>query len=217
MQFGIHKFAVLAVMVAGANSFALEAGSLKKHCDKAANYIIEQFDNSTNQYKGVKPDDTVTQAVIVASLADHARKYREGHGPWMSVPTAAVAKATDATGASRDFTLIALQASQNDKYKPLIEALKAKGPLPTGTIAKAEELAPKAATNEVLTDLFWKTRKLFESKTREVEIDGAKVKWAEVLGENLVKLQKDNGSFADDLKANALASLLLTHCYLTLK
>jgi hypothetical protein len=205
------------LVLAAAKSFALEASALKKPCDKAGNFLIEQFDLKTLQYKGVKADDIATQAVIVAALGEHFRKYREGHGPWMSEPAKAVAQVGEQPGAARDWALFALQATQNERHKARIEALAGKGPLPSPAFSKTTELAPAAVSKEWLLETVWKARALSESKTREIDLEGGKVKWAEVLGENIVKLQQKDGSFSDDLQTNALASLVLTYCYRALK
>jgi hypothetical protein len=216
MANAVVKTAIGLVLVAS-NVVALEAAALKKPSDKVMNYIIEQYDAKAGQYKGVNADDVVTQAMIVAALGDHFRKYREGHGPWMSEPARAVVNAKTVNDSNAGWLLVATKATHNESYKSKLDQFKNLEKAPAAAALKTSDLAPTAITKEWANHVFWATRPLFEKKAREVEIEGAKVKWAEVLGENLVKLQKPDGSFSDDMQVNALASLLLTHCYRTLK
>ena len=51
-----------------------------------------------------------------------------------------------------------------------------------------------------------------EEGKKEIDVDGKPVKWAEVLGASVVKLQQADGSFGPDVQTNAMALVVLDLC-----
>ena len=73
-------------------------------------------------------------------------------------------------------------------------------------------LQPTAATPESMRNAISAILKAGEEGKKEISVDGKPVKWAEVLGDSLAKLQQPDGSFAADLQTNAMALYALNLC-----
>jgi hypothetical protein len=224
----------VALIVAVSLSFAAaHAGDLgtRRAADRCANWLIGQY-NVKEKVFASGPDAATPEeaAMVVKGICESPRDFKEANGPYITEPLkrmiASVNDKNELDGAKMAqaealmWAVSALKATENPKYAKLIEKLRAHAkelPPPAVPELKLEHLSPVTADRETLRNALAAIHKFHETNQKELEVGGQKVKWAEVLGAALVKLQKPDGSFGADIQTNALALYALNLCYRALK
>ncbi len=220
----IPFYALLTLASAILSAHAIEAGPIRRADDKCANWLIEQFNLKDKTFGTEKAPEYL--AMAVKGICDSTRDYKEASGPFIAEPIKNILSKIDDTGSAKDIVLpegealgwivTGLKATGNDKYTGIIEKVRARmkaAGKPDWPKFDASHLTPAAATPDSMRNAIAAVLKAGEAGTKEIDVDGKSVKWGEVLGESLVKLQKPDGSFAPDIATNALALCALNLCY----
>ena len=191
-------------------AWALEAGDVKKATDKVGNWLIEQYDVKEKAFKGEQGKDVKTVAMIIYALCKSPREYRETNGPFISEPVKFLISQMkeDGTFANPELNKtdaavwvgVAFEATGNAKYKPLLEKM-----------AKVKTAEPEKPNTELKANLL-----ILQAAAWDAEIGERKDQAGEI-AEKALKLRQKNGSFGEDLQANAMALDILTLCYKALK
>jgi hypothetical protein len=233
-KLGIGMGVLAAGMLASAcaSAAAPEAKDAKRATDKCGNWIVEQFDLGSKVFG--KEKNVTTTALVVMALCESPRDYKESNGPFVSEPVKFLLSRIKKDGSlklekdeepieAQVFTIAALKWTQNEKHNETIELLSAylkkeySTGLPVPSLNKTEYLTSFTADPASLRSIFIALMHI-SSDTKEFAVeDGKSVKWAPIVAETLLKYQQKNGSFGEDIKANAMALSILTKCYKAMK
>ena len=229
----MKKIVILAIALSlcSTSSFAVDAGSLKRAADKSSNWLIEQFNLKLSSFgSGPNAQSPEQSAMVLKALCEAPRDYKEASGPFITEPLKLLLSKINADGSLKDSTMqenealqwivSALKATGNPKYGDTIESLRARAkqaPKPQLPEFDPSQLSPENTDAANLRNALFAAHMLFEKNQNEVMLDGKSVKWSEVLGAALLKLQKPNGSFGDDIPAKAMALSALEWCWKNLK
>ncbi|HEY3321102.1 MAG TPA: hypothetical protein VGP72_11600 [Planctomycetota bacterium] len=196
-----------SLLVLSASLPAIEAGAIKKACDKASNWLIEHYSVKDKAFlQDGKPVDLQTTAIIVTALCTHPRDYKETSGPFISEPVKAlVAQGEKAGRAERDWIGLALKSTQNEKYADYY----------TQWITSPPTSGDFTANVAVTADRPVLLKQFRNARVLAVSADNKPL--CAQLAENVIALQQKNGSFGEDLQVNALAIGILNCCYKALK
>ena len=214
---------IAATVLSTGCAIAFDSGPVRRAVEKGGNWLVGQYDPKTKSFGTTTAPDQL--AMAVKALCDNPRDYKEANGPYISEPVKAIlAKIDDkgnVSGTSGNpaeaalWVITGLKATQNDAYKPVIEKVRER----VKELGKVEHpkfepahLQPTAATPESMRNAISAILKAGEEGKKEISVDGKTVKWAEVLGDSLAKLQQPDGSFAADLQTNAMALYALNLC-----
>ena len=214
---------IAATVLSTGCAIAFDSGPVRRAVEKGGNWLVGQYDPKTKSFGTTTAPDQL--AMAVKALCDNPRDYKEANGPYISEPVKAIlAKIDDkgnVSGTSGNpaeaalWVITGLKATQNDAYKPVIEKVRER----VKELGKVEHpkfepahLQPTAATPESMRNAISAILKAGEEGKKEISVDGKPVKWAEVLGDSLAKLQQPDGSFAADLQTNAMALYALNLC-----
>jgi hypothetical protein len=227
-------FSVLAagLLISAAHAAAPETKDVKRATDRCGNWIVEQFNLGSKSFgKGKDAKDPAVLALVVLSLLDSPRDYKESNGPFISEPIKYLVSKVKKDGSIKSesddpqdayfYTISALKATHNDAHKEVIERLEAhyKTEFPHGmpvpSYTKIEHLQVNSLNPGLLRSTLIALKHLGE--TKELSIDGQNVKWGAVVAEGLLKLQQANGSFGEDVSINAMALEILNKCYKAMK
>lgn len=222
------RLPLLTLLLATSAAFAIDAGAVKRADDKAAAWLIDQFVLKTKSFGNATAPEHL--AMAIKGICDSSRDYKEASGPFVTEPVKSILARIDEKGSAKDIVLneaealgwiiTGLKATGSDKYKDAIEKVRARMKAvgnPAFPKFEAAHLTPTTATPESMRFALAAVLKAAESGTKEIDVDGMPVKWAEVLGESLIKLQQPDGSFGPDIVTNALALCTLNWCYKSLK
>lgn len=216
--------ALLALLFVVTNSStAFDAGPVRKAVDKGGNWLVSQYDFKQKAYPATTAPEQV--AMVVKALCDNPRDYKEASGPYMSEPVKYIVSKIDDKGkvsgvATNEaeailWIITGLKATKNDAHKPVMEKLRERVKelgKPEFPKFDAAHLKPAAATPETMRNAIAAVLKAAEEGKKEIEVDGQPVKWAEVLGESIVKLQQPDGSIGPDVQTHAMALYALNLC-----
>jgi len=214
---------LLALSGAAFNSFAASGAGVRPAAEKSANWLILQFDLKKKTYDSVTAPETL--GMVLKGLCDHPRDYKEANGPYVSEPVKAILSKIDDKGHVADIAMneaeaiqwiiTGLKATKNDKYAPVMEKLRNRvKELGKPEFPKFEpsHLTPTAVTPETMRNAIAAVLRAAEEGKKEIDVDGKPVKWAEILGDSIAKLQQPDGSFGPDIQTNALALVALNWC-----
>lgn len=215
--------AVLAI-ISTETASALDAGSVKRAADIGGNWLIGQFDLKTRGFGSTTAPEHL--AMSIKALSENPRDYKEANGPYFSEPVKVILSKIDVNGHVNGtvmneteailWIITGLKATKNDAYKATIDKLRTRiKELPKQEYPKFESahLRPTSVTADSMRNALAAILKAGEEGKKEITIDGQPVKWAEVLGESLIKLQQPDGSFGADIPASAMALYALNLCY----
>lgn len=218
----ISIMAILLSAAFGARA-ASGGGSVRPAAEKSANWLILQFDLKKKTYGSATAPEQM--AMVLKGLCDHPRDYKEANGPYITEPVKYILSKIDDKGhvdgiamneaEAIQWIVTGLKATKNDKYAPVIERLRARVKelgKPEFPKFEASHLTPTAATPESMRNAVAAVLRAAEDGKKEIEVDGKPVKWAEVLGESVAKLQQPDGSFGADIQTNSLALVVLNLC-----
>lgn len=219
---------LLTVLVISAfQSAAFEAGAVRSMIEKNANWLIGQYDFRTKTFGTATAPEQL--AMVVKVLCDNPRDYKEANGPFISEPVKVMLSKVDESGhvsgmltseaEAALWIVTGLKATKNEKYAPVMEKLRARiKELGRPEFPKFDpaHLQPTVVTAESMRNAIAGVLQAGEEGKKEIEVDGKPVKWAEVLGESLAKLQQPDGSFGPDIQANAMALYILNLYFKTL-
>lgn len=186
-------------------ALALEAKPVKTASDKAGNWLVDQYDAKEKVFNGEDGKDPVTVAMIVHALCTSPRDYKETNGPYISEPVKFLLTQTGGLmkPAASSWIRAALESTKNEKYAETIKTL-AELQLPS-----PEKLEPVTAEKAALLNAWGHLSVKREKDAQKAAAAG--------IAEALMKLQRKNGSFGDNLQVNALALRVLTQCYASMK
>lgn len=221
----------VALSLSSAPAFALDAGSLKRAADKSSNWLIEHFNLKDSTFGSGPSAQTPEQAAMVLkALCEAPRDYKEASGPFITQPLKLMLSKINADGSLQASTMqehealqwiiSALKSTGNPKYGDTIESLRTRAKQATKPQLPEfdpSQLSPANAAAATIRNALFAAHMLFEKNQNEVMLDGKSVKWAEVLGASLLKLQQPNGAFGEDIQANAMALYALELCWKNLK
>ncbi len=122
----------------GNNQNKVGRGEVKRACDGAANWLIEQHDLKTGLFgKGKHAAQPGLVAIVVKALCDSPRKYREALGPFVSEPVQYLLKHQQKDGSvllnddkgrgtyNTALAILALEATRNPKHAKAIAQARA--------------------------------------------------------------------------------------------
>ena len=216
--------ALLALLfVLTSRLMAFDAGPVRRAVDKGGNWLVSQYDFKQKGYPATTAPEQV--AMVVKALCDNPRDYKEANGPYISEPVKYIQSKIDDTGkvsgaATNEaeailWIITGLKATKNEAYLPLMEKLRARVKelgRPEHPKFDAAHLKPAAATPESMRNAIAAILKAAEEGKKEIDVDGQPVKWAEVLGESIAKLQQPDGSIGSDIQTHAMALYALNLC-----
>lgn len=226
------RLILLCVLAFGGPALALDARDVKRATDRGGNWLIEQFDLKEKVFgKGEAAKDPMTVAICVCALLDNPRDYKETNGPFISEPVKYLAAQLNEDGSLKKpaadewqtlaWMLTALKHTNNEKHGPLAEKVRTQFfKVGTGQDNYSKFLTDDfnvAADALSLRKQLYHAQKLSAAGKKEIESGGQTIKWAEVLAENVIKLQQKNGSFGDSVEVNGLALHILNYCYKAMK
>ena len=222
------------------SAFAIEAKDLKRALDGGGNWLIEQFDLKEKVFgKGERAKDVTTVAMCVKALCDNPRDYKETSGPFISEPVKYLlsqigedGKLKGANAAKPDaYALVAeaLKATRNDAHSAVLEKCLAAGRAASGcgkdeiaqlkweiACLRAQIAALPPEVQAVLPkgpiDVVVDSGPSGAAKLRAQQKEKAEARAVEVL-----KLQRKDGAFSEDVKAHAACLVALNRCYSELK
>ena len=218
----LSLIAVTLVITGSARAF--DSGPVRRAVEKGGNWLVAQYNAKTNSF-GATAAAPEQLAMAIKALCDNPRDYKEANGPYISEPVKTILSKIDDKGhvsgsAANEaeaalWIITALKSTKNEAYKPIIEKLRER----VKELGKTEHpkfeaahLQPTVANPESMRNAIAAVLKAGEEGTKEITVDGKPVKWAEVLGESLARLQQPDGSFAADLQTNAMALYALNLC-----
>ena len=226
MRLFCFTLALTMTLIFSPKASAFDAEDIKDATEGSCNWIIEQYDPKEKVFgKDDESKDVVQLAIVLNALSDSPNDYKEGNGPFISEPVKSLlarikedgtfVTATPAKDEPIKRVAAALESLNNPKYKACLERLRAlpqpiaealSSPIDTfkNAVAKLDAVKdPRSQFDNVLTIIRRAPSLMKKENTAQII----------VLAEKLIKLQKENGSFGDDIRANALALQLLDLCY----
>jgi len=118
-------------LVSPACAGEVTAGDVKRACDRAANWLIEQHNLGAGTFgKGKLAQSPGVVALVIKALAGSPRQYREPHGPFMTQPVKYLLSTQQDSGAfmqaghdtyNTALAVLALQALQNKNHDTPID------------------------------------------------------------------------------------------------
>lgn len=126
----IGLLAGLALLLVSPRALASDAATVKRSCDKAGNWLIEQHNLAEGTFgKSKLSKEPGVVGLVLKALCDSPRGYREAHGPFITMPVKYVLKTQKGNGAfamdGRDtyntaLAIVGLETVENSAYKPQI-------------------------------------------------------------------------------------------------
>lgn len=231
-SFNVVCAALAAVVFSAASARAFDKGDVKDSTEVLCNWLIDQYDSSEKVFgKGPEAKELKQVALVLAALSDSPNDYKETNAPFISDPVKylvnglreEIKKGANANEEALKWGGIALISLNNKKYNDLSEAIGKTQPMikvDVKAVLKdaADALNAVVVEREYLNKTFQTLLLASKSSTDgEFESDGKKVAWAAGMAERLVKLQKEDGSFGPDVRANAMVLQILDLCYKSMK
>ena len=213
----------LSVLLASSAHAGSAAGAIRGAAEKSANWLILQFDLKKGTFDSATAPEQM--AMAIKALCDHPRDYKESNGPYISEPVKYILGKIDDKGhvdgaliseaEAIQWIVTGLKATKNDKYAPVIERLRGRVKelgKPDFPKFDASHLTPAAIAPDSMRNAIAAVLRAAEEDKKEIEVDGKQVKWAELLGASVAKLQQPDGSFGPDIQTNAMALVVLDLC-----
>jgi hypothetical protein len=221
-----------------ARAAAPAAGDVKRATDKCANWLIEKYDVGDKSYgKGKEGKDLMTSALIVSGLCNHPRDYKESNGPFVTEPVKFLLSKIKKDGSVKDvkdcecectsLIISALESTHNEAHQHAIASLKSyldanfkdcvQKAEKDAAWTKQDQLSSIALEHDPLLSALHNAKAALKQGKKEIDVEGKPTAWAPALAEAILKHQKPNGSFGDDIQTNALALNILDVCYKGLK
>jgi hypothetical protein len=214
---------VTALLGVEFGAHAASGAAVRPAAEKSANWLILQFDLKKKTYDSVTAPEQL--AMVLKGLCEHPRDYKEANGPYMTEPVKYILSKIDDKGhvdgiamneaEALQWSITGLKATKNDKYAPVMERMRARVKelgKPEFPKFEASHLTPMSVTPESMRNAIAAVLHAAEEGKKEIEVDGKPVKWGEVLGESVAKLQQPDGSFGPDIQTNAMALVVLDLC-----